>query len=130
MKSKLPTAERDRRISSLRHAAVHSTMDGLLIVGKRHYWIGRGAIRYLTDFYLWAHDTLLLIPVDSAPAMTANSHSVAQRVAKCGWAEDVRGDYRLVRGIADAVREKGLAQENPVRSSAHTSISHMLGFSV
>lgn len=109
MKSKLPIAERDNRIASLQRAAVRADIDALLIAGKGHYWTGRGTIRYLTDFHLWAHDALLLLPVNGAPAMTVNSHGVAQRVAGRGWVEDVRGDYRLVRGIADAVREKGLA---------------------
>ncbi len=108
MKSRLPLAERDRRISALRQAASQSRLDGLLMAGKGHYWTGRGSVRYLTDFHLWAHDALLLLPVESAPVMTVNSHGVAQRVAERGWLEDVRGDYRLVRGIADAVREKGL----------------------
>jgi Xaa-Pro aminopeptidase len=109
MKSKLPLAERDRRMASLRQAASQSRLDALLMAGKGHYWTGRGSIRYLTDFHLWAHDALLLLPVDGGAVMTVNSHGVAQRVAERGWLEDVRGDYRLVRGIADAIREKGLA---------------------
>ncbi len=108
MKSMLPLSERDRRMSSLRMAAAEARLDGLLFAGKGHYWTGRGAIRYLTDFHLWAHDALLLLPVESAPVMTVNSYGVAQRVAERGWLEDARGDYRLVRGIADAIREKGL----------------------
>ncbi len=95
-------------MSSLRQGAARAELDALLFAGKGHYWSGRGAIRYLTDFHLWAHDSLLLLPVDSAPVMTINSHGVAQRVAERGWLEDVRGDYRLVRGIVDAVRAKGL----------------------
>jgi Xaa-Pro aminopeptidase len=108
VKSNLPLAERDLRMSSLRHAASFENMDALLFAGKGHYWTGRGAIRYLTDFHLWAHDSLLLLPVDGAPAMTVNSHGVAKRVIERGWLEDVRGDYRLVRGIADAIRERNL----------------------
>jgi Xaa-Pro aminopeptidase len=109
VKSKLPLAERDRRVSSLRQAASQSRLDALLLAGKGHYWTGRGSIRYLTDFHLWAHDALLLLPVDSGAVMTVNSHGVAQRVAERGWLEDVRGDYRLARGIADTIRERGLA---------------------
>lgn len=110
MKSKLPLAERDRRMSSLRQEASRAQLDALLFAGKGHYWSGRGSIRYLTDFHLWAHDSLLLLPVDGAPAMTVNSHGVAQRIAERGWVQDVQGDYRLVRGIADAVRAKGLTR--------------------
>jgi Xaa-Pro aminopeptidase len=108
VKSKIPIAERDRRMTSLRKATSDARLDALLFAGKGHYWTGRGSIRYLTDFHLWAHDALLLLPVESAPTMTVNSHGVAQRVAERGWLEDVRGDYRLIRGIADAIREKGL----------------------
>jgi Xaa-Pro aminopeptidase len=108
VKSKLPLSERDRRMSSLRQAASQANMDALLIAGKGHYWTGRGSVRYLTDFHLWAHDSLLLLPVEAEPTMTVNSYGIAQRIAERGWLEDVRGDYRLVRGIADAVREKAL----------------------
>lgn len=109
MRSKLPLTERDQRIARLRAAAAAAGLDALLIAGKGHYWTGRGPIRYLTDFHLWAHDALLLLPLAGDPTMTVNSHGVAQRVAARGWIADVRGDYRLVRGIADAARDKGLA---------------------
>lgn len=97
-------------MAALRRAAVAANMDALLFAGKGHYWTGRGTVRYLTDFHLWAHDALLLLPVAGAPAMTVTSHGVAKRIVERGWIEDVRGDYRLVRGIADAVRAKGLSR--------------------
>jgi Xaa-Pro aminopeptidase len=108
MKTSLPIAERDRRLAALRHAMAADGLDALLVAGKGHYWTGRGYVRYLTDFHLWAHDALMLVPLDGAPMMTVSSHGVAARVAARGWIDDVRGDVRVVRRIADAVRKKGL----------------------
>ncbi|MFN8719879.1 MAG: M24 family metallopeptidase [Rhodospirillales bacterium] len=108
MRSDLPIAERDRRIAALRAAMARSGLDALLIPGKGHMWTGRGAVRYLAEFHLWAHDALILLPAVGDPVMTVSSHGVASRVAARGWIEDVRGDFRLTRRMADAVRERRL----------------------
>lgn len=108
MRSDLPTEERDRRFAALRAAMARDGLDALLIPGKGHMWTGRGAVRYLSEFHLWAHDALILLPAVGDPVMTVSSHGVAARVAARGWIEDVRGDFRLTRRIVDAVRERRL----------------------
>jgi Xaa-Pro aminopeptidase len=109
MKSPLPIAERNLRLANLRAAMARVDLDALLIAGKGHYWSGRGYTRYLTDFHLWSHDSLILLPLEGEPTLTVTSHAVAQRIAERGWLTDARGDYRLVRGIAEAAAAKGLA---------------------
>jgi len=86
----------------------HHRLDAVLIAGKGHWWTGRGYLRYFTDFHLWGHDGLLLLPLDGEPIMTLSSHAVANRVAARGWVTDVRGDVYVVPGIADAIRQRGL----------------------
>ena len=107
---KADLAERDARVRRTRTAAVSAGLDALLIAGKGHWWTGRGYLRYFTDFHLWGHDGLLLLPVSGEPAMTLSSYAVANRVAAHGWVTDVRGDVYVVPGIADAVRQRGLAR--------------------
>jgi Xaa-Pro aminopeptidase len=108
MRTTLPLSERDERIARLRAAMERDGLDALLIAGKGHSWSGRGYVRYLTDFHLWAHDCLILLPRAGEPVLTVTSHAVARHVAERGWLADARGDYRLVRGIGDAIRERGL----------------------
>jgi Xaa-Pro dipeptidase len=85
-------------------------LDALLVAGKGHWWTGRGYFRYFTDFHLWGHDGLLLLPLVGEPALTLSSPAVARRIGQHGWITDTRGDVYIVPGIADAVREKGLAR--------------------
>ncbi|MCU0906138.1 MAG: aminopeptidase P family N-terminal domain-containing protein [Rhodobacteraceae bacterium] len=109
MKSPLPLAERDARIAALQQAMAEAGLDALLIAGKGHAWSGRGYVRYLTDFHLWSHDCLILLPLDGEPMLAVTSHAVARKIAERGWLTDAQGDYTLVRSIAEAIRAKGLA---------------------
>ncbi|CAN5759956.1 Xaa-Pro peptidase family protein [soil metagenome] len=105
-----PLEERDRRIETLRMAMATEGFDAFLVAGKGHAWTGRGYLRYLTDFHLWGHDGLLLLPGAGACMMSLTSPRVAERVAARGWIDDVRGDAQLVRTIADAVAAGGLSR--------------------
>lgn len=101
-------AERDRRLARLRAAMQAEGLDAVLVAGKGHWWTGRGYVRWLTDFHLWGHDALILVPLQGEPVFTLSSYAVAERVAARGWITDGRGDVYLVPRIADAVREKRL----------------------
>ncbi len=107
--TKADLAERDLRLRRTRDAMALERFDALLVAGKGHWWTGRGYLRYFTDFHLWGHDGLLLIPFSSDPVLTLSSHAVAGRIAARGWVPDVRGDVYVVPGIVDAIRAKGLA---------------------
>lgn len=102
--------ERDRRLARLRRAMADAGLDALLVPGKGHWWTGRGYWRWLTDFHLWGHDGLILVPLDGEPCFTLSSYAVAERVAARGWIDDGRGDVYLVPRMADAIREKELAE--------------------
>ncbi|MFN8471850.1 MAG: M24 family metallopeptidase [Anaerolineae bacterium] len=103
-------AERDMRYSKIRQAMADQGLDALLVAGKGHWWTGRGYVRYLTDFHLWAHDCLVLFPLDGEPLLTITSYALAERVAKRGWITDCRGDVYLVPNMVKAMRERGLTR--------------------
>jgi len=103
-------AERDERYRRVRAAMQAAGLDALVVAGKGHWWTGRGYLRYLTDFHLWGHDGLLLVPLHAEPALVLTSHAVAGRIGKRGWVEDTRGDVYLVPELASAVRERKLAR--------------------
>ncbi len=88
----------------------HEHLDALLVAGKGHWWTGRGYLRYFTDFHLWGHDGLLLIPLNGEPVMTLSSYAVARKVAARGWVPDVRGDVYVVPVMIDAIKTKGLTR--------------------
>lgn len=108
MKSPLPLAECDARIAAPRESMAHEGLEALLVAGKGHAWSGRGYVGHLTDFHLWSHDCLILLPRDGAPMLAVTSHAVARKIAERRWVTDAQGDYMLVRSIADAMRAKGL----------------------
>ncbi|UCH27229.1 MAG: aminopeptidase P family protein [Trueperaceae bacterium] len=107
--TKADKSERDRRFERTREAMARHDLDALLLAGKGHWWTGRGYFRYFTDFHLWGHDGLLLLPLNGEPALTLSSPAVAERIAARGWVTDARGDVYLVPRMADAIRERGLA---------------------
>lgn len=102
--------ERDLRYRRLRAAMAAAGLDAMLVAGKGHWWTGRGYIRYLTDFHLWGHDGLLLVPLAGEPALTLTSPAVAAKIAAKGWVEDSDGDVFLVPRVAAAIRERRLGQ--------------------
>lgn len=103
-------AERDLRFNRIRAAMADQGLDALLIPGKGHWWTGRGYFRYLTDFHLWGHDVLILLPLAGEPLLTISSYALAERVARSGWITDCRGDVYVVPNMIKAVKEKGLAR--------------------
>jgi Xaa-Pro aminopeptidase len=78
--------------------------------GKGHWWTGRGYVRYVSDFHLWAHDALVVIPLEGEPTLVVTSPAVAAMIARRGWIEDCRGDMLLVPKTIDALREHDLSR--------------------
>jgi Xaa-Pro aminopeptidase len=103
-------AERDRRLQRTREAMERAGLAALLVAGKGHWWTGRGYLRYFTDFHMWGHDGLLLIPLNGEPMMTFSSYAVAERIAKRGWITDTAGDVYIAPKIVEAMKAKGLVQ--------------------
>ena len=97
--------ERDNRIARTRDAMSKQNLDALLVAGKGHWWTGRGYLRYFTDFHLWGHDGLYLLPLNGEPALTLSSPAVAERIGARGWVTDTRGDVFIVPRMVDAIKE-------------------------
>jgi Xaa-Pro aminopeptidase len=106
--TKTPSSERDRRYARIREGMRASGLDALLVGCKGHWWTGRGYARYLSDFHLWGHDGLILLPAEGEPALAVTSYAVANLVARRGWITDTGGDVFLAPRILKAIRERGL----------------------
>ena len=102
--------ERDERYARLRAAMEADNLDAILVAGKGHWWTGRGYVRYLSDFHLWGHDGLILLPLAGEPALTLSSYAVARKIAKRGWIEDTHGDVFLVPRTVQLIQDRGLAR--------------------
>jgi Xaa-Pro aminopeptidase len=87
---------------------VQEDLDALVVAGKGHWWTGRGYLRYLTDFHLWGHDGLLVLPLEGEPGLTLTSPAVAAKIAARGWVSDAGGDVYLVGRTRDLLIERGL----------------------
>jgi Xaa-Pro aminopeptidase len=103
-----PISERESRYASIRAEMVEQGIDALIIGCKGHMWTGRGYARYLSDFHLWGHDGLILLPADGEPAMAITSPAVAGMISRHGWIPDTRGDVYLLSAFVDALRERAL----------------------
>ncbi|MEX2355954.1 MAG: M24 family metallopeptidase [Thermaerobacterales bacterium] len=101
--------ERDARIQKIREAMAEENLDALIIAGKGHWWTGRGYFRYLTDFHLWGHDGLILLPLSGDPLLTVTSAGVAAKIAQRGWISDARPDWDIAPRLIEAVKERRLA---------------------
>jgi Xaa-Pro aminopeptidase len=104
------TEERNRRFTRLRQAMEREQLDALVVAGKGHWWTGRGYFRYLTDFHLWGHDGLILLPREETPALTLTSAAVAGMIGERGWITEVYGDPDIAPQIVAAAQAKGLAR--------------------
>lgn len=100
--------ERDARYARLREAMASRELDALVVAGKGHWWTGRGYVRYLTDFHLWGHDGLILVPLEGDPSVVLNSPAVAAKIARRGWIDDHHGDVYLSPTVARLASERGL----------------------
>ena len=107
--TKADAQERDLRLKRTRNAMVTHELDALLVAGKGHWWTGRGYLRYFTDFHLWGHDGLYLLPLAGEPALTLSSAAVAKRIAEKGWVTDTCGDVFLIDRMVDAIKKRGLS---------------------
>ena len=103
-------AERDERFARVRAAMAERELDALVVAGKGHWWTGRGYIRYLTDFHLWAHDALLVFPASGDPALAVTSYAVAGLVAERGWVTDTGGDVFLVPRTVRSLEDRSLTR--------------------
>ena len=103
-----PLEERDARFERIRHRMREEDLDALIIAGKGHWWTGRGYVRYLSDFHLWGHDALIVLPLEGDPALTVSSYAVARMIAARGWIENSDGDAFLVPRTLRVLQEKGL----------------------
>jgi Xaa-Pro aminopeptidase len=108
----MPTAatlvERDARYARIREAMAERELDALVVGGKGHWWTGRGYVRYVSDFHLWAHDALVVFPAAGEPATAVTSYAVARLIAEKGWIEDAGGDVSLLPRTLRSLRERGL----------------------
>jgi Xaa-Pro aminopeptidase len=111
MSTKADFAERDMRFRRIRQAMEVHTMDALVVAGRESNCdIGRGYFRYFTDYHLWGHDGLILIPLESEPVVTVPGPRLAERIGRLGWVTDVHSDPDLAPAIVDAMKEKGLTR--------------------
>ena len=111
MGTKADFAERDMRFRRTREAMEREGLDALLVAGRESNCdIGRGYFRYFTDYHLWGHDGLILIPLEGEPTVTGTDAGVAEKIGRLGWITDVRADPDLAPEIAEAMKGKGLTK--------------------
>lgn len=81
--------ERTRRWERLREEMAAAGYEVLLIAGREGV-VGRGYLRYLTDWHVWGGTGYLVFPLEGEPTLVLGSLSQAYWARRRGWVEDVR----------------------------------------
>lgn len=87
--SAMSTAERDRRWGRLREEMATAGHD-VLLVAAREGVVGRGYLRFLTDWHLWGGTGYVVFPLEGEPTLALGSHSQAYWARRGSWIEDVQ----------------------------------------
>ena len=111
MGTKADLAERDMRLRRTREAMKREGLSALLMAGRASDAdIGRGYFRFFTDYYLWGHDGLVLIPLDGEPAVVMPEPALVDAIKEIGWINDARLDPYLAPTMAAIMKERGLTK--------------------
>jgi Xaa-Pro aminopeptidase len=81
--------ERRRRYTRLREEMEKAGYEIVLVAGREGA-VGRGAVRYLSDWHIWGGTGYIVVPLRGEPSLILGSNSQAMWAKRIGWIEDVR----------------------------------------
>jgi Xaa-Pro dipeptidase len=81
--------ERRRRYTRLREEMQAAGYETLLVAGREGA-VGRGAVRYLSDWHIWGGTGYVVVPLHGEPSLILGSNSQAMWARRIGWLQDVR----------------------------------------
>jgi Xaa-Pro aminopeptidase len=96
--------ERRRRYEALRRVMERENCEVLVAAGREGA-IGRGFIRYLSDWHLWGGLGFVVIGKDAEPVLILGSESQAMWAAEIRWVKDVRFHNPVGDGLIDCIRD-------------------------
>jgi Xaa-Pro aminopeptidase len=82
-------AERRRRYRRLREEMEKAGHEVLLVAGREGA-VGRGYVRYLSDWHLWGGTGYVVVPLRGEPSLILGSNSQARWARRIDWIQDVR----------------------------------------
>jgi Xaa-Pro dipeptidase len=111
--------ERARRWQRLREEMAKTGHDVLLIAG-REGTIGRGYVRYLSDWHLWGGTGYIVFPHHGEPSLILGSNSQARWARRIDWIQDVRvGMHGPVPETIGVLRRLGATKRVGVVGMGH-----------
>lgn len=102
----ISSQERDRRYCKLQSVMKNNDVK-LFIAAGREGAIGRGFIRYLSDWHLWAGIGFVALPVDGNPTLILGSESQVMWASEINWVQDIRFSSPVIDGLINYMRELG-----------------------
>ena len=85
--------ERARRYLRLREEMEKAGHEVLLVAGREGA-VGRGAVRYLSDWHIWGGTGYIVVPLRGEPSLILGSNSQAMWAKRIGWLEDALSPLR------------------------------------
>lgn len=97
--------ERDRRHDNLRKSMKEAGLNFLIVAGRPDD-LGRGLVRYLSDFHMW--QCFVVFAVDSDPILVGYSEWEAHGARETGWIKDCRAYPDPIVGVVDILSGWGV----------------------
>ncbi len=98
--------EKKRRYEALRAAMRAQGCEVFVAAGKEGA-VGRGFIRYLTDFHMWGGNSFVVVPLEGEPTFQIGSESQTFWSGQVGWLTDLRYSAPAIDGLIARLRELG-----------------------
>lgn len=98
--------ERERRYKAIYNAMEENDISLFIAAGKEGA-IGRGFIRYLSDWYLWGGTGFVVITKTEEPVLLLGSESQVLWASQIGWVTDVRFSSPIIEGLIKIIKDAG-----------------------
>ncbi len=120
--------EFDKRISRVRQAMRDKGLQALLVYDSgRHNFLRMNYVAYLTDFISVGPETMLVLPLEDAPALYLSPVWDIPRAQEESWVSDVRSFNQLWLQLPSASAKVGLVGREAMHVSLHDEITKSLG---
>jgi len=99
--------ERKRRYEALRKSIEEAGYE-ILVIAAQAMDVGRGFLRYVSDWHLWAGQGYVVFPIDRDPVMVLGARSQTFFAREVGWIKDIRHNLEPIVEVKEILEGWGV----------------------